>query len=37
MIPRSATNEDLLPIFEPFGEIEELTILKEQEGQSKGN
>jgi hypothetical protein len=36
MIPKTATVEELLPIFSPFGEIEELSILKGPEGQSKG-
>lgn len=36
MIPKTATVEELLPIFGPFGEIEELSILKGPEGQSKG-
>ncbi len=36
MIPKSYTEDDLMPMFSAFGEIEELTILKDPEGQSKG-
>ena len=36
MIPKTATVEELLPIFTKYGEIEELSILKGPDGLSKG-
>lgn len=37
MIPKGAGEADLTPIFAPFGEINELTVLRGQDGTSKGN
>lgn len=37
MIPKTFTNEELMPVFTPFGAIEELSILRGPEGQSKGS
>ena len=36
MIPKSYVEEDLTPMFAPFGTIEELNILKSADGKSKG-
>eukprot|EP00026_Physarum_polycephalum_P002042 Phypoly_transcript_02046.p1 GENE.Phypoly_transcript_02046~~Phypoly_transcript_02046.p1 ORF type:complete len:451 (+),score=61.22 Phypoly_transcript_02046:107-1354(+) len=36
MIPKALTTEELMPVFTPFGEIEELSILKDDHGRSKG-
>ena len=36
MISKQATEEDLNGMFTPFGEIEEQSILKDSDGNSKG-
>ena len=36
MISKQATEEDLNGMFLPFGEIEEQSILKDSDGNSKG-
>lgn len=36
MISKQATEEDLNGMFAPFGEIEEQSILKDSDGNSKG-
>jgi CUG-BP- and ETR3-like factor len=36
MIPKSYDEDDLTPMFTPFGTIEELNILKSADGKSKG-
>ena len=36
MISRKATEDDLRMMFSPFGAIEELTILRDSDGKSKG-
>lgn len=37
MISRKATEDDLRMMFSPFGAIEELTILRDSDGKSKGS
>lgn len=37
MLPRTSTEEELMPMFLPFGEIIEFTILKGPDRTSKGN
>ena len=36
MISKKATEEDLRIMFSPYGTIEELTILRDSDGKSKG-
>ena len=36
MISRKATEEDLRIMFSPYGTIEELTILRDSDGKSRG-
>jgi hypothetical protein len=36
MIPKALSTEELMPVFTPFGAIEELSILRGPDGQSKG-
>lgn len=36
MISKKATEDDLRMMFSPFGTIEELTILRDSDGKSKG-
>ena len=36
MISKKATEDDLRMMFSPFGTIEELTILRDSEGKSRG-
>ena len=36
MISKKATEDDLRMMFSPFGSIEELTILRDSDGKSKG-
>lgn len=36
MISKKATEEDLRIMFSPFGTIEELTILRDSDGKSRG-
>ena len=36
MLPRNLTDEEMRPIFEAYGEIEELYIMRSHDGKSKG-
>ena len=36
MISKKATEDDLRMMFSPYGTIEELTILRDSDGKSKG-
>ena len=35
-MPRDVTEEDLRPLFEPYGDIEHINILRTHRGQSAG-
>ena len=37
MLPRSYTESDVAAIFAPFGTVEDCTVLRDGEGQSKGS
>lgn len=37
MLPRHYTEEDVKPLFQSFGEIKDCNVLRNNDGQSKGN